>query len=468
MTARVEQSSTPENAPRTDAVARPRRVFVKAFGCQMNVYDGERMVDVLRARGFSPAETPEEADLVILNTCHIREKAAEKVYSELGRLRVLRDARRAEGRDMAIAVAGCVAQAEGEAMLKRAPVIDFIFGPQSIQRLPELIDRLDAGERGMVETDFPPEDKFAKLEKESKAPPAVPPAAFLAVQEGCDKFCTFCVVPYTRGAEYSRPAADIIREAERLVEKGAKEITLLGQNVNAWHGEGLDGKTWNLARLLAELAKMDGLQRLRFTTSHPNDMDDDLIAAFAENGKLMPYLHLPVQAGSDKILKAMNRKHTAQDYIRLIERIRAAREDIAISGDFIVGFPGETEADFEDTLALVREVEYAHAYSFRYSARPGTPAAEMENQVPEEEKAERLSRLQALLAEQQQAFNRRFLGKRFSLLLTGTGRHEGQLVGRSPWLQAVHVPGEGHAIGEMVEVEVTEVGKNALGAHIVG
>ena len=444
-----------------------RKVFVKAFGCQMNVYDGERMVDVLRARGFSPANAPEEADLVILNTCHIREKAAEKVYSELGRLRVLRDRRREEGRDMAIAVAGCVAQAEGEAMLRRAPAIDFIFGPQSIQRLPELIDRLDAGERGMVETDFPAEDKFAKLEQESKAPPAVPPTAFLAVQEGCDKFCTFCVVPYTRGAEYSRPAADIIREAERLVAKGAKEITLLGQNVNAWHGEGLDGETWNLARLLEELARMDGLQRLRFTTSHPNDMDDDLIAAFAENEKLMPYLHLPVQAGSDRILKAMNRRHTAEDYIRLIGRIRAAREDIAISGDFIVGFPGETEAEFADTLALVREVQYAHAYSFRYSPRPGTPAAEMDNQVPEEVKAERLSRLQALLAEQQQAFNRRFLGRRFSLLLTGTGRHEGQLVGRSPWLQAVHVPGAGHAIGEMVEVEVTKAGRNALGARIV-
>ncbi len=445
-----------------------RRVFVKAFGCQMNVYDGERMVDVLRARGFAAADAPEEADLIILNTCHIREKAAEKVYSELGRLRVLRDRRRAQGKDMAIAVAGCVAQAEGEAMLKRAPVIDFIFGPQSIQRLPDLIDRLDAGERGMVETDFPPEDKFALLEKESKAPPAVPPAAFLAVQEGCDKFCTFCVVPYTRGAEYSRPAADILREAERLVEKGAKEITLLGQNVNAWHGEGLDGTTWNLARLLAELARMEGLERLRFTTSHPNDMDDDLIVAFADNNKLMPYLHLPVQAGSDHILKAMNRKHTAEDYIRLIERIRQARPDIAISGDFIVGFPGETEEDFEDTLALVREVEYAHAYSFRYSARPGTPAAEMEEQVPEEVKAERLARLQALLAEQQQAFNRRFLGKRFDLLLTGRGRHAGQLVGRSPWLQAVHVPGDGHVIGEMVKVEVTKVGKNALGAHIVG
>ena len=452
----------------TDA-ARPRKVFVKAFGCQMNVYDGERMLDVLRAKGFEKADTPEEADLVILNTCHIREKAAEKVYSELGRLRVLRQRiERQPGRTLAIAVAGCVAQAEGEAMLRRAPVIDFIFGPQSIQRLPSLIDRLDAGERHMVETDFPPEDKFRKLEEQQAAPPAVPPAAFLAVQEGCDKFCTFCVVPYTRGAEYSRPAADILREARLLVEKGAREITLIGQNVNAWHGEGLDGRTWNLARLLEEVAEIDGLHGLRFTTSHPNDMDDDLIAAFAENEKLMPYLHLPVQAGSDRVLKAMNRRHTAADYLRIIEKLRAAREDIALSGDFIVGFPGETEEDFRATLDLVRQVEYAHAYSFRYSPRPGTPAAEHEDQVPEEEKAERLARLQELLNEQQRAFNARFVGKRFALLLTGQGRREGQLVGRSPWLQAVHVPGAGHAVGDVVDVEVTQAGNNSLAARIVG
>ena len=446
-----------------------RKVFVKAFGCQMNVYDGERMIDVLRARGFEPAGSPEEADLVILNTCHIREKAAEKVYSELGRLRVLREKLlRDAGRQVRIAVAGCVAQAEGEAMLARAPVIDFIFGPQSIQKLPSLIDRLDAGERHMVETDFPPEDKFAKLEEQSATPPAVPPSAFLAVQEGCDKFCTFCVVPYTRGAEYSRPAADILREAELLLDKGAKEITLLGQNVNAWHGEGLDGRTWNLARLLQEMAqRLEGLHGLRFTTSHPNDMDDDLIAAFGNNDRLMPYLHLPVQAGSDKVLKAMNRKHTAADYLRIIDKLRMVREDIAISGDFIVGFPGETEEDFQATLDLVEQVQYAHAYSFRYSPRPGTPAAEREEQVPEEEKAERLARLQALLGQQQQAFNRRFLGRRFPLLLTGEGRHAGQLVGRSPWLQAVHVPGDGHAIGDIVQVEVVEVGRNALGAHIV-
>ena len=446
---------------------RPRKVFVKAFGCQMNVYDGERMLDVLRGQGFQPATAPEEADLVILNTCHIREKAAEKVYSELGRWRLLRERRRRQGADMAIAVAGCVAQAEGEAMLARAPVIDFIFGPQAIQRLPDLVRRLDAGERHMVETEFPPQDKFAVLEEKAQTPPAVPPAAFLAVQEGCDRFCTFCVVPYTRGAEYSRPAADILREAERLVARGAREITLLGQNVNAWHGKGLDGETWNLARLLAELARIEGLHGLRFTTSHPNDMDDALIAAFADNDRLMPYLHLPVQSGSDRILRAMNRRHTAEDYIRLIERIRAARPDIAIAGDFIVGFPGETERDFADTLALVREVAYAHAYSFRYSPRPGTPAAEMEDQVPEEVKRERLTRLQELLAQQQQAFNSRFLGAEFDLLLTGAGKHEGQLVGRSPWLQAVHVPGEGHAVGDIVRVKVTDIGRNALGAHII-
>ena len=456
-------------APATAQGARRRKVFIKAFGCQMNVYDGERMLDVLRARGFEAAADPREADLVILNTCHIREKAAEKVYSELGRLRVLRERRRAErpGADMHIAVAGCVAQAEGEAMLARAPVIDFIFGPQSIHRLPALIDRLDAGERHMVETDFPAEDKFRELEQESAPPPAVPPAVFVAVQEGCDKFCTFCVVPYTRGAEYSRPAADILHEARLLVQKGAREITLIGQNVNAWHGEAPNGGKWNLARLLKEVARIDGVHGVRFTTSHPNDMDDDLIAAFAENEKLMPYLHLPVQAGSDRILKAMNRRHTAQDYLRIIEKLRAARPDIAISGDFIVGFPGETEEDFQATLDLVRAVGYAHAYSFRYSPRPGTPAAEMENQVPEEVKAERLTRLQELLAQQQQAFNARFAGRRFALLLTGQGRHEGQLVGRSPWLQAVHVPASGRRIGDIVQVRVTGVGKNSLSAQIV-
>ncbi len=445
-----------------------RRVYVKAFGCQMNVHDGERMIDVLRPRGFVPVEAPEEADLVILNTCHIREKAAEKVYSELGRLRLLKKRRRERtGRDMAIAVAGCVAQAEGEAMLARAPVIDFIFGPQSIHRLPELVARLDAGERGMVETDFPAEDKFRILQDRAGEAPKVPPSVFVAVQEGCDKFCTFCVVPYTRGAEYSRPAADIIAEAQRLVARGAREVTLIGQNVNAWHGEGPDGTLWSLARLMDRLAEIEALARIRFTTSHPNDMSDDLIAAFADNPKLMPYLHLPVQAGSDSILKRMNRRHTAGDYLRIIEKVRAARPDIAISGDFIVGFPGETEEDFRQTLRLVEEVRYAQAFSFRYSPRPGTPAAEAEDQVPEEVKAERLSRLQALLFAQQEDFNAGFLARRFPILLEKPGRYEGQLIGRSPWLQAVYVDSGEHCIGEIVEVEVTKTTRNALAARIV-
>ncbi len=454
----------------TSAAARPRQgrtVYVKSFGCQMNVYDAERMVEALRPRGFSPVDTPEAADLIILNTCHIREKAAEKVYSELGRLRRVREARARKGRETAIAVAGCVAQAEGEAMLARAPVIDFIFGPQSIHRLPELVDRWDTGERGMVETDFPAEDKFAELERKAAPAPRVPPSVFLSVQEGCDRFCTFCVVPYTRGAEYSRPAAQILAEARRLVDKGAKEITLIGQNVNAWRGEGLDGGTWTLARLLQAVAALPGLKRLRFTTSHPVDMTDDLIAAFAEIDILMPYLHLPVQAGSDRILKAMNRRHTAADYLRIIEKVRAARPDIAISGDFIVGFPGETEADFEATLDLVREVQYAQAYSFRYSPRPGTPAAERPDQVPEEVKAERLARLQALLAAQQEAFNRRFVGREMEILLEKPGRHPGQLVGRSPWLQAVHAEAAGHEIGEIVRVRIENAGRNSLAAHIL-
>jgi tRNA-2-methylthio-N6-dimethylallyladenosine synthase len=443
-----------------------RRVFIRSFGCQMNVYDAERMADALRPRGFVTTETPEEADLIILNTCHIREKAAEKVYSELGRLRRIREERARAGLNTAIAVAGCVAQAEGEAMLARAPVIDFIFGPQSIHRLPELVDRLEAGERGMVETDFPAEDKFAALEARAKAPPRVPPSVFLSVQEGCDRFCTFCVVPYTRGAEYSRPAAQVLAEARRLIEKGAREITLIGQNVNAWRGEGPDGGEWDLARLLEAVAALEGLERLRFTTSHPVDMTERLIEAFARIDRLMPYLHLPVQAGSDRILRAMNRRHTAAQYLEIIEKVRAVRPDIAISGDFIVGFPGETEEDFQATLDLVKKVEYAQAFSFRYSPRPGTPAAERPDQVPEEVKAERLSRLQALLGEQQEAFNRRFIGQEMDILLEKPGRHPGQLVGRSPWLQAVHVAAEGHRIGDMVRVHITGATRNSLAARL--
>ncbi len=445
----------------------PRRVFIKTYGCQMNVYDSERMMDVLRPAGFAPADAPESADLIILNTCHIREKAAEKVYSELGRLRMLKDEREKSGRKTAIAVAGCVAQAEGEAIIARAPVVDFVFGPQSAAELPGLVARLDAGERGMVATDFPADDKFDALGEKSAPAPQVPVTAFLAVQEGCDKFCSFCVVPYTRGAEYSRPAERILREARLLAEKGAREITLLGQNVNAWHGEGTDGRTWTLARLLEALAEIDGLARLRFTTSHPNDMEDDLIAAFGRNDKLMPYLHLPVQSGSDAILKAMNRKHTAADYLRLVEKIRKAREDIALSGDFIVGFPGESEEDFAATMRLVEEADYAQAYSFKYSPRPGTPAAEHADQVAEEVKTARLARLQALLSRQQEDFNARFSGKVMDILLEKPGRYPGQLVGRSPWLQAVHVDAQGRRIGGIVTVRVEKTGKNSLSAHIM-
>ncbi len=444
-----------------------RGVFVKTYGCQMNVYDSERMVDVLRPLGYVPVADAQEAELIILNTCHIREKAAEKVYSELGRLRRLKQERARRGAQTAIAVAGCVAQAEGEAIMARAPVVDFVFGPQSTAELPGLLRRLEAGERGMVAADFDIEEKFDAIGRQAAAAPMVPPCAFLAVQEGCDKFCSFCVVPYTRGSEYSRPAADILREARLLVEKGAREITLLGQNVNAWHGEGTDGREWSLARLLEELAGIDGLHRLRFTTSHPNDMDDELIGAFARIDKLMPWLHLPVQAGSDRILKAMNRRHRAEDYVRLVERLRAARQDIALSGDFIVGFPGEREEDFARTMELVEQVGYAQAYSFRYSPRPGTPAAEAPDQVPEEEKAERLARLQVLLAAQQEAFNARFAGAEFDIILERPGRHEGQLIGRSPWMQAVHVDAPGRAIGEVVRVKVEKTGKNSLCAHIM-
>jgi tRNA-2-methylthio-N6-dimethylallyladenosine synthase len=358
-----------------------KKVFVKTYGCQMNVYDSERMRDVLAPLGYVEAAGPEEADLVILNTCHIREKAAEKVYSELGRIRQMKRARAAEGAEMLIAVAGCVAQAEGEEIVRRAPAVDLVFGPQTYHRLPQLLARKAGGERAIVETEFPAEEKFEGLGNRAQAGKSV--AAFLTVQEGCDKFCTFCVVPYTRGAEFSRPVEQVLGEARRLAAQGVREFTLLGQNVNAYHGLDAQGRTVGLAGLVAELSRIEGIERLRYTTSHPRDMTDDLIAAHAENAKLMPYLHLPVQSGSDPILKAMNRGHTAAQYLRLLEKVRAARPDMAISGDFIVGFPGETEKDFEATLALVREVRYASAFSFKYSPRPGTPAAEHERQVSE-------------------------------------------------------------------------------------
>ncbi|MGE0006957.1 MAG: tRNA (N6-isopentenyl adenosine(37)-C2)-methylthiotransferase MiaB [Parvibaculaceae bacterium] len=440
-----------------------KKVHIKSYGCQMNVYDSQRMGDLLAPLGYEAAGAPEDADLVILNTCHIREKAAEKVYSELGKLRRLKEKRGASGRAPVIAVAGCVAQAEGEEIVRRQGAVDLVFGPQTYHRLPELLKAHAASGGPVVETEFPAEDKFGRL---AKAAPKRGVTAFLTVQEGCDKFCTFCVVPYTRGAEFSRPVAQIEAEARALAAAGVREVTLLGQNVNAYHGAGPDGGNWSLARLIAHLSHIDGIERLRFTTSHPRDMSDDLIAAHAGNPKLMPYLHLPVQAGSDRILKSMNRGHRAEDYLRLVGRIRDRRPDIALSGDFIVGFPGESETDFEDTLAVVREAAYASAFSFKYSPRPGTPAAEMPDQVPDEVKSDRLARLQALLGTQQQAFNRACLGRAMPVLLEKPGRHPGQLVGRSPYLQSVYIDAGTHAIGDMVNVTIDGVGSNSLSAHI--
>ena len=442
-------------------MAEPKKLFVKTYGCQMNVYDSERMSEAMAGAGYVATDTPDDADMVLLNTCHIREKAAEKVYSELGRIRKLADAKKAAGGDMVVGVAGCVAQAEGEEIVRRQPLVDVVVGPQAYHRLPEMAVRARAEGRAVIDTDFPEDDKFAAPRARGlKAKRA--PAAFLTVQEGCDKFCAFCVVPYTRGAEISRPAAQIIAEARDLVERGVVEITLLGQNVNAWRSEG-----WGLGRLIRELAEIDELKRIRFTTSHPNDMDDDLIAAHGEVEKLMPYLHLPVQAGSDRILKAMNRRHTAEEYVRLIERIRDARPDLALSGDFIVGFPGETEADFEDTMALVREVTYAQAYSFKYSARPGTPAAELPL-VDADEASDRLYRLQALLNEQQAAFQAACVGQSMPVLVEKPGRMAGQMVGRSPWLQAVHFDAPVEHVGRIVEVEIAASAPNSLAGRVAG
>ena len=441
----------------------PKKVFVKTYGCQMNVYDSERMRDVLSPLGYAETATPEEADLVILNTCHIREKAAEKVYSELGKIRQMKRARAGQGAEMLIAVAGCVAQAEGEEIVKRAPAVDLVFGPQTYHRLPQLLARRQEGGRAVVETEFPAEDKFGELD--AKTLPRKGVAAFLTVQEGCDKFCTFCVVPYTRGAEFSRPVEQVLAEARKLAAQGVKEFTLLGQNVNAYHGVDAKGRSTGLAGLVAELSRIEGIERLRYTTSHPRDMTDDLIAAHADNPKLMPYLHLPVQSGSDAVLKAMNRGHTAEHYLRLIEKIRAARPDIAMSGDFIVGFPGETEQDFEATLSLIHEVGYASAYSFKYSPRPGTPAAAHEAQIPEAEKTARLHELQALVFAQQTAFNAGMVGKTLPVLLEKPGRDPGQLIGRSPYLQPVHLQAEKTLIGKIVDTHITAVGTNSLSGH---
>jgi tRNA-2-methylthio-N6-dimethylallyladenosine synthase len=451
-----------------------KKLFIKTYGCQMNVYDSARMAELLAPLGYAPTGDAAEADMVILNTCHIREKASEKVFSELGRLRADRRARGAE--NVIVAVAGCVAQAEGVEIIRRAPDVDIVLGPQTYHRLPEMVARAararDAKTRlpgvvrgaGLLDTEFPAESKFDFLPAAQDSPVS----AFLAIQEGCDKFCTFCVVPYTRGVEFSRPVAQVLEEARALVAAGAREITLLGQNVNAYHGEAEDGTTWSLAQLIRALAdRLPDLVRIRYTTSHPRDMDDELIAVHGEVPQLMPFLHLPVQSGSDRVLEAMNRQHRVDLYRRIVDRLRAARSDLAFSSDFIVGFPGETARDFAATMTLVREVEFAMAYSFKYSPRPGTPAASMELQVPEAEQDARLQELQAVLNAQQQAFNRAAVGRVLPVLLEKPGRRDGQLVGRTPYAQAVHVEASPAEIGSVVEARIADLGRFSLRGDIV-
>lgn len=429
-----------------------KAVYVRTWGCQMNIYDSQRMLDLLAPLGYRPVDTPEGADIVILNTCHIREKATEKLFSELGRLRTAKTAKAQAGGRMILAVAGCVAQAEGPVIAERAPYVDIVVGPQSFQSLPELIARASrAVGEPIVLTDFPAEPKFDHLPEEA-TPRGV--SAFLAIQEGCDKFCSFCVVPYTRGAEYSRPAADVIAEARRLARAGAREITLLGQNVNAYHGDGPDGRAWGLGRLIRAVAEIDGMARIRYTTSHPRDMDDDLVAAHRDVPALMPFLHLPVQSGSDRILALMNRKHTAADYALTVARLRDARPDIALSSDFIVGFPGETDKDFQATLDLVARIGFAQAYSFKYSVRPGTPAAVALDQIPEPVKAERLAALQAAILDGQVRFNAASLGRVVPVLLDRAGARAGQLHGRSPHMQAIHLRAPSHLLGRIVPVRI--------------
>jgi tRNA-2-methylthio-N6-dimethylallyladenosine synthase len=439
-----------------------RRVFIKSFGCQMNVYDSHRMADLLAPEGYAETAAAEDADLVILNTCHIREKAAEKVYSEVGRMRRIKQDAAREGRRVLLAVAGCVAQAEGEEIIRRAPAVDLVFGPQSYHRLPSLLVRAERS-KPVVDTEFPVEDKFDGLPEPSRAATrARGVSAFVTVQEGCDKFCTFCVVPYTRGAEVSRPVTKIVAEAERLADAGVREITLIGQNVNAYHGKGPDGRAWTLGRLIELMAEVSGIARIRYTTSHPHDMDEGLIAAHRDVPALMPFLHLPVQSGSDRVLAAMNRTHTRADYLRTIDRMRAACANLAFSTDFIVGFPGEREEDFRETLSLVEEIGFASAFSFKYSPRPGTPAAEMADQVAEEEKTRRLHRLQRRIDAHQGAFNNRCRGGTFPVLFEKAGRHPGQIVGRSPYLQPVQVMASPALIGEIRSVVITEVAPNSL------
>ncbi|HEV2082310.1 MAG TPA: tRNA (N6-isopentenyl adenosine(37)-C2)-methylthiotransferase MiaB [Brevundimonas sp.] len=440
----------------------PKRLFIKTYGCQMNVYDSERMADVLRPLGYAPTEVVEDADFVILNTCHIREKAAEKVYSELGKLRMLKEEKAGA---LTIAVAGCVAQAEGEEIMKRQPAVDLVVGPQAYHQLPELLTRTARARGERIGADFAPDDKFDALPM-TRGVDGV--TAFLTVQEGCDKFCTFCVVPYTRGAEWSRPVAAVLAEAGELAARGVREVTLLGQNVNAYDGEGPDGAPSSLARLAAALAEIPGLDRIRYTTSHPNDFTDELIAAHRDLPQLMPYLHLPVQSGSDRILRLMNRKHGRQKYFDLIDRIREARPDMAMSGDFIVGFPGETDRDFEDTMELVRRVDYASAFSFMYSPRPGTPAATMAAQVPADVSRARLHALQALLTAQQVAFNRSQAGRVLPVLFERKGRHGAQAIGRSPYMQSVHVEDADHLIGQVVPVRILSGQQNSLTGELTG
>ncbi len=458
---------------RTDG--KRKNLFIRTYGCQMNVYDSDRMADVLRPLGYDLATAPEHADLVVLNTCHIREHASEKVYSELGRMRDLKVERRAEGGDLTIAVAGCVAQAEGAEIARRQPAVDIVVGPQAYHRLPQLLAEaerkaafLKAGKRvpgaGVLDTEFPAESKFDHL----PAPQGVRAgSAFLSIQEGCDKFCTFCVVPYTRGAEYSRPAARVLAEARQLVDAGAIEITLLGQNVNAYHGEAEGGSTWSLARLIRALAEIEGIARIRYMTSHPRDMDDDLIAVHGEVPQLMPYLHLPVQSGSDRILAAMNRQHGRDLFLGLVDRLRTVRPDLALSSDFIVGFPGESDADFDDTMRLVEQVGFASAYSFKYSRRPGTPGAAMGEQVPEAVKSARLSALQALLGQQARAFNESKAGRTVPVLFAEPGRKPGQLIGKTPWLQSVYAEGKPRLIGRIVEARILSGHANSLAGEIV-
>ena len=453
MTKSEEQRETIETAGR----AGHRKVFVKSYGCQMNVYDSQRMGDLLGAGGYAETAQVEDADLVVLNTCHIRERATEKIFSELGKLRMLKAERAAAGRETKIVVAGCVAQAEGAEILRRERAVDVVVGPQSYHRLPDMLARAGQGER-VVDTEFELAGKFARLPR----PRATGPSAFLTVQEGCDKFCTFCVVPYTRGPELSRPVAPIISEARALAEGGVREITLLGQNVNGYHGEDERGRITGLAGLCRRLAEIPGLDRIRYTTSHPNDLDDDLVAAHRDLTALMPFLHLPVQSGSDRILKAMNRRHTAAHYLALVERLRAARPDIALSSDFIVGFPGETEADFEATLDLIRATGFASTFSFKYSPRPGTPGADMAEQVPDAVMRERLARLQALVEAQRQAFNAATVGRTLDILLERPGRHAGQLTGKTPYLQQVQVDGSRHLVGDIVPVTIVATAPNSL------